>query len=100
VADDLLRNDGQKFLEMMESLADKRIQRERDAAENLLAGLEDDENDGDDYDEDEEEDDEVRVQSSKLMVCLADQDFLHLAWLTSSMMTMDLMTRSSLRNIE
>ncbi|KAI9625949.1 hypothetical protein KEM48_010649 [Puccinia striiformis f. sp. tritici PST-130] len=41
VADDLLRNDGQKFLEMMESLADKRIQRERDAAENLLAGLED-----------------------------------------------------------
>ncbi|WAQ89320.1 hypothetical protein PtA15_11A7 [Puccinia triticina] len=36
VADDLLRNDGQKFLEMMESLADKRIQRERDAAENLL----------------------------------------------------------------
>ena len=59
VADDLLRNDGQKFLEMMESLADKRIQRERDAAENLLAGLEDDENDGDDYDEDEEEDDEV-----------------------------------------
>ncbi|KAA1081688.1 hypothetical protein PGTUg99_028186 [Puccinia graminis f. sp. tritici] len=59
VADDLLRNDGQKFLEMMESLADKRIQRERDAAENLLAGLEDDENDGDDYDEDEEEDDEL-----------------------------------------
>ncbi|KNF03880.1 hypothetical protein PSTG_02968 [Puccinia striiformis f. sp. tritici PST-78] len=59
VADDLLRNDGQKFLEMMESLADKRIQRERDAAENLLAGLEDDENDGDDYDEDDEEDDEL-----------------------------------------
>jgi hypothetical protein len=44
---------------MMESLADKRIQRERDAAENLLAGLEDDENDGDDYDEEDEEDDEV-----------------------------------------
>ncbi|PLW34499.1 hypothetical protein PCASD_09795 [Puccinia coronata f. sp. avenae] len=59
VADDLLRNDGQKFLEMMESLADKRIQRERDAAENLLAGLEDDENDGDDYDEEDEEDDEL-----------------------------------------
>lgn len=30
VADDLLKNDGQKFLEMMEQLADKRIQRERD----------------------------------------------------------------------
>ncbi|MBW0505640.1 hypothetical protein O181_045355 [Austropuccinia psidii MF-1] len=59
VADDLLRNDGQKFLEMMESLADKRIQRERDAAENLLAGLEDDENDGDEYDDEEDEDDEL-----------------------------------------
>ena len=46
VADDLLKNDGQKFLEMMESLADKRIQREREAAEHL------------NFEEDEEEDDE------------------------------------------
>lgn len=58
VADDLLRNDGQKFLEMMESLADKRIQRERDAAENLLAGLDDDEEDDEEYDDDEEDEDE------------------------------------------
>lgn len=33
VADELLQNNGQKFLEMMEQLADKRIQREREAAE-------------------------------------------------------------------
>lgn len=46
VADDLLKNDGQKFLEMMESLADKRIQREREAAEHL------------NFEEDEEDDDE------------------------------------------
>lgn len=54
VADDLLKNDGQKFLEMMESLADKRIQREREAAE----GLYDDEDEEDDEDEDEDYDDE------------------------------------------
>ncbi|KAG0140248.1 hypothetical protein CROQUDRAFT_53542 [Cronartium quercuum f. sp. fusiforme G11] len=58
VADDLLRNDGQKFLEMMESLADKRIQRERDAAENLLAGLEDEDEEEEEYDDDEEDDDD------------------------------------------
>lgn len=56
VADDLLKNDGQKFLEMMEQLADKRIQREREAAESV-----DDEDESgeegseDEYDEDEEE---------------------------------------------
>lgn len=31
----MLKNDGQKFLEMMEQLADKRIQREREAAESV-----------------------------------------------------------------
>ena len=31
VADDLLKNDGQKFLEMMEQLAERRMQREEDA---------------------------------------------------------------------
>lgn len=57
VADDLLKNDGQKFLEMMEQLADKRIQRERDAA-GALRGLGSDGGASDDgseeYDEDEE----------------------------------------------
>ncbi|KAK4045976.1 Stress response protein nst1 [Microbotryomycetes sp. JL201] len=52
VADDLLKNDGQKFLEMMEQLADKRIQREREANE-----IADDE-DGSEEDYDDEEDDE------------------------------------------
>ena len=47
MADDLLKNDGQKFLEMMESLADKRIQREREAMEAIIAEEdEDDECDG------------------------------------------------------
>ena len=32
VADDLLKNDGQKFLEMMEQLAERRMQREEEAA--------------------------------------------------------------------
>lgn len=55
VADDLLKNDGQKFLEMMEQLADKRIQREREAAE---SANEDDEDGSDDEYDDEDEDDE------------------------------------------
>lgn len=33
VADELLQNNGQKFLEMMETLADKRVRRDREAAE-------------------------------------------------------------------
>ncbi|SGY19944.1 BQ5605_C017g08397 [Microbotryum silenes-dioicae] len=61
VADDLLKNDGHKFLEMMEQLADKRIQRERDAT--MLIDDEDDdpsdeEEDDDDDDEEDDEDDE------------------------------------------
>ena len=51
VADDLLKNDGQKFLEMMEQLADKRIQREREAVD--LADDEDDEGSEEDYDDEE-----------------------------------------------
>ena len=58
MADDLLKNDGQKFLEMMEQLADKRIQREREAAD--LIDDDDEDDDGgrgseDEYDDDEEE---------------------------------------------
>lgn len=56
VADDLLKNDGQKFLEMMEQLADKRIQREREAAESVNDADDDDEGSEDEYDEDEDED--------------------------------------------
>ncbi|KAH7882068.1 hypothetical protein F5I97DRAFT_1911677 [Phlebopus sp. FC_14] len=54
VADDLLKNDGQKFLEMMEQLAERRMQREEEAA----ADVEDDSDEDDDEDADEEDEDE------------------------------------------
>ena len=54
VADDLLKNDGQKFLEMMEQLAKRRMQREEDAA----ADVEDDSEDEEDEEGDEEDDGE------------------------------------------
>ncbi|KIJ34966.1 hypothetical protein M422DRAFT_34884, partial [Sphaerobolus stellatus SS14] len=59
VADDLLKNDGQKFLEMMEQLAERRMQREEEAANEVErdTGDEDEEDEGDE-DEDEDEEDE------------------------------------------
>ncbi len=54
VADDLLKNDGQKFLEMMEQLAERRLQREEEAA----ADVEDDSEDEDDDDVDDEDDED------------------------------------------
>lgn len=81
VADDLLKNDGKKFIEMMEQLAERRMQREEDAQSAAL-GLpmqhshsstiepelyDDEEDDEEDYDsgeEDEfEEDDMVYILS-------------------------------------
>lgn len=56
VADDLLKNDGQKFLEMMEQLADRRMQRAEEAAAELDAISEDGEGDEDELDEEEDED--------------------------------------------
>ena len=60
VADDLLKNDGQKFLEMMEQLAERRMQREEEAAAEVGLDSEDDDDDedGDEDDEDEDEEDE------------------------------------------
>lgn len=75
VADDLLKNDGQKFLEMMEQLAERRMQREEEASADVEDDSEDDSDmsdgegdelgDGDEGegsegegDEDEDEDDE------------------------------------------
>ncbi|KAG8748951.1 hypothetical protein FRC11_011713, partial [Ceratobasidium sp. 423] len=55
VADDLLKNDGQKFLEMMEQLAEHRTNREDEAADSVAAG--EDEDDEDDEEEEEEGDD-------------------------------------------
>lgn len=37
VADDLLKNDGKKFIEMMEQLAERRMAREEDAKEQLYS---------------------------------------------------------------
>lgn len=37
VADDLLKNDGKKFIEMMEQLAERRMAREEDAKEQMYA---------------------------------------------------------------
>lgn len=79
VADDLLKNDGQKFLEMMEQLAERRMQREEEAAAEvgLDSEEEDDDEDGEDDDEEEDEDDEdeeeeeeVRAFRSLFLWCL------------------------------
>ena len=85
VADDLLKNDGKKFIEMMEQLAERRMQREEEqqyAAAGLGPGHNHDpsqdddgyeEEDDDEYDsqedEDYEEDDEM-VGSSMSLQCL------------------------------
>ena len=37
VADDLLKNDGKKFIEMMEQLAERRMAREEDAKEQMYS---------------------------------------------------------------
>ena len=58
VADDLLKNDGQKFLEMMEQLAERRMQREEEAAIDVEEDSEDEDDEGDEDEEDEDEDDE------------------------------------------
>jgi len=63
VADDLLKNDGQKFLEMMEQLAERRMQREEEAAGDVEDDSDEDDDDrsrrrGDDDEEDDEDDEE------------------------------------------
>ncbi|KAJ8099169.1 hypothetical protein POJ06DRAFT_129779 [Lipomyces tetrasporus] len=67
VADDLLKNDGKKFIEMMEQLAERRMAREEEA----LAATEydddddyEDEEDDEDY-EDDEDDDEADSMSEE-----------------------------------
>lgn len=54
VTDDLLKNDGKKFIEMMEQLAERRMQREEEA----VMEIETTEFDSDDEDYDEESDDD------------------------------------------
>lgn len=86
VQDDLLKNDGKKFIEMMEQLAERRMQREEEA-QYAAAGMnhpsmqghnhgppldddgydddEEEEYDSQDYDEDEEEEDDMEALSER-----------------------------------
>lgn len=59
VADDLLKNDGQKFLEMMEQLAERRMQREEEAAADVEDDSEEDSEDDADDGSDAEDGDEA-----------------------------------------
>jgi hypothetical protein len=91
VADDLLKNDGKKFIEMMEQLAERRMAREEDAKEQFgsngythpLNGNMQPHNhthnngaspEEDEYDEEEEEDDDYDSQDDEYeeeeMVCV------------------------------
>jgi hypothetical protein len=63
VADDLLKNDGKHFIDMMEQLAERRMQREEDpqygvaaAHQSLHAGHNHGPLDDEDYDDEEEDD--------------------------------------------
>lgn len=61
VADDLLKNDGKKFLDMMEKLAERKMLKEREVANSDLFDEDDDDNDDDEDDEDEDKEDNERV---------------------------------------
>ena len=69
VADDLIRNDGKKFIEMMEQLAERRMQREEDAqyaAQGLPMQHSHSSNlEQDLYDDDEEEEEEEDYDSAE-----------------------------------
>ncbi|KAG2193000.1 hypothetical protein INT47_002551 [Mucor saturninus] len=58
VADDLLKNDGKKFLDMMERLAERKMRKEREVAESDDDDDDDNEDEEDDDDDDDEEDDD------------------------------------------
>jgi len=66
VADDLLKNDGQKFLEMMEQLAERRMQNEEEAARAVESSEDEYEDDDDEEDDEEEGDDGVDDEGSEL----------------------------------
>ncbi|CAN9093160.1 hypothetical protein CUC08_Gglean005726 [Alternaria sp. MG1] len=91
VADDLLKNDGKKFIEMMEQLAERRMQREEDAQVQAHPGAQhrsytghshnapppdeddyddegedEDEYDDDDYEEDEEDEEGAMTEEQRM----------------------------------
>lgn len=59
VADDLLKNDGQKFLEMMEQLAERRALREEEVQAELDNASEEEDLEEEEEDEEDEEAEEV-----------------------------------------
>lgn len=63
VADDLLKNDGKKFIEMMEQLAERRMQREEEAA---IEAREYDDEEEDDYDDEDIESDVCEIPTVRL----------------------------------
>ncbi|KAI0125462.1 hypothetical protein BJ170DRAFT_596718 [Xylariales sp. AK1849] len=79
VADDLLKNDGKKFIEMMEQLAERRMAREEDAKDHFVSGsyghslngasMPNSHNhpppDDDEYDEEDEEEEEYDSQEEE-----------------------------------
>lgn len=80
VADDLLKNDGKHFIDMMEQLAERRMQREEDTQYGLAAahqslhaghghGPLDDEDDYDDEDDDDYDSQEEDDYEDDEMVC-------------------------------
>lgn len=88
VADDLLKNDGQKFLEMMEQLADRRMIREDRATASIEDDSEeeeggddgdDDEDDDDDDDEEEEEEEEEVREGTSPCILLSPEYLFHSA---------------------
>ncbi|KAI7884884.1 hypothetical protein K492DRAFT_204367 [Lichtheimia hyalospora FSU 10163] len=71
VADDLLQNDGRKFLDMMEKLAERRLQKEEEVSEQAEEYLDEVDEDEDEVYEDEEEEDtrteEQRMEEGRRM---------------------------------
>jgi hypothetical protein len=66
VAEDLLKNNGQKFLEMMERLADRRLQQDKDA----VYEQEEYDDDDDEYDDDDDDDYDVLDEVSNINMYL------------------------------
>lgn len=80
VADDLLKNDGQKFLEMMEQLAERRMQREEEAAADVEDDSEEEEEeDGDEDEDDDEEDDEEDEDEEEVKKIIFSQTLMALS---------------------
>ncbi|GAA5796145.1 hypothetical protein HPULCUR_001514 [Helicostylum pulchrum] len=64
VADDLLKNDGKKFLDMMERLAERRMQKEDNTSEQSNNYFQEDEDDDDNFED--EEDDDTRTEEQRM----------------------------------